>query len=363
MGRVRFGGLGAVLLVGCAGSGYASDHGSVTTVDLVPTNPPPAAQPADGLETLDVDASLAIEPTADAEAALALLDASMLDAVGRPRFSSEATLSAPMPSDPNVSLSILSGTGHGMGSLGGTGRSSLTSGGSGGIAGGLGSGSGSSRATINGKAPKDAVASDVEKTIQDAGCTPKAVSHPVISVFSVVCVDRAYEVSWVGASALSQAQRDALVNGAASSEDDGMLLAVRPTTNTDLARARALLQKVRVNPMDLPEVTVTVGGASVSGGQVSNASSVVAGMAAGFRRCYRRGLAEDPTMKGSLKLTLAVGPDGEVLGGSVSPSGTLGNTVSACVQARGSSAHFSPPEGGRAVIVVPVSFSSTAQVP
>jgi hypothetical protein len=106
-----------------------------------------------------------------------------------------------------------------------------------------------------------------------------------------------------------------------------------------------------------PTGSASIGGASVSGGAVANASSVVAGMQAGFRRCYQKGLAEDPNMKGSVRITARIGPNGEVQ--SVNPSGSgLSGTVISCVAARVSSATFAPPEGGGATVVIPVTFVS-----
>jgi hypothetical protein len=105
-----------------------------------------------------------------------------------------------------------------------------------------------------------------------------------------------------------------------------------------------------------PTGNASIGGASVSGGSVANASSVVAGMAAGFRRCYNRGLQEDPNMKGSVRITAKIGPNGEVLSASPSGGGGLSGTVTGCVAARVSSAQFAPPDGGGATIVIPVSF-------
>lgn len=106
-----------------------------------------------------------------------------------------------------------------------------------------------------------------------------------------------------------------------------------------------------------PVGNASIGGAAVSGGSVANASSVVARMQAGFRRCYNRGLQEDPNMKGSVRITARIGPNGEVL--SVSPSGSgLSGTVISCVAARVSSAQFAPPEGGGATVVIPVTFVS-----
>jgi hypothetical protein len=107
-----------------------------------------------------------------------------------------------------------------------------------------------------------------------------------------------------------------------------------------------------------PVGNANIGGAAVSGGSVANASSVVAGMAAGFRRCYNKGLAEDPSMKGSVKITAKIGPNGEVQSASPSGGGGLSGTVVGCVAARVSSAQFAAPEGGGATIVIPVTFVS-----
>lgn len=105
-----------------------------------------------------------------------------------------------------------------------------------------------------------------------------------------------------------------------------------------------------------PKGSAAVGGAAVSGGTVSNASRVVAGMRAGFRNCYNRGLAVNPDAAGSIRLTIRVGPGGEVQSVAAAPSGNLPGSVVSCVRARASAAQFSPPEGGTAVVVVPVTF-------
>lgn len=107
-----------------------------------------------------------------------------------------------------------------------------------------------------------------------------------------------------------------------------------------------------------PTGNAHVGGAAVSGGSVANASSVVAGMSAGFRRCYNKGLQEDPTMKGSVRITARIGPNGEVLSATPSGGSGLSGTVISCVVARVQSAQFAPPEGGGATVVIPVTFVS-----
>jgi hypothetical protein len=106
-----------------------------------------------------------------------------------------------------------------------------------------------------------------------------------------------------------------------------------------------------------PTGSANVGGAAVTG-NVANAQSVVAGMGAGFRRCYNRGLQTDPTMKGSVRITARIGPNGEVLSASPSGGGGLSGDVIGCVVSRVQSAQFAPPDGGGATVVIPVSFVS-----
>lgn len=91
------------------------------------------------------------------------------------------------------------------------------------------------------------------------------------------------------------------------------------------------------------------------GGEIPGAGGVVAGMTAGFRRCYNLGLSrEDPTMKGSVRITAKIGPNGEVLSASASGSGNLSPTVIGCMRSRVASAQFSPPPGGGATLVIPI---------
>lgn len=111
----------------------------------------------------------------------------------------------------------------------------------------------------------------------------------------------------------------------------------------------------KVKTVKGPTGNASVGGAAVAGGAVSDASRVVAGMQAGFRACYQRELASNPDAQGSIRLTIRVGPGGEVQGVSAAASGSLGSAV-ACVQSRAQAAQFAAPEGGSAVINVPVTF-------
>jgi Ca-activated chloride channel family protein len=108
-----------------------------------------------------------------------------------------------------------------------------------------------------------------------------------------------------------------------------------------------------------PQGNASVGGAAVSGGTVSNAARVVAGMRPGFRNCFQRALAQDPTLSGgTLRLTIKIGPAGEVTNVTPSPGGSLPPNVVACVVSRARAAQFDAPSGGSATIVVPVTFSA-----
>jgi outer membrane biosynthesis protein TonB len=105
-----------------------------------------------------------------------------------------------------------------------------------------------------------------------------------------------------------------------------------------------------------PRGNASVGDATVAGGTVSDASRVVAQMRAGFRACYNRGLADNPDIEGKIALTIKVGPTGQVASVVASKTGNIPPDVLECVKARATSATFTPPQGGAAVIQVPVSF-------
>jgi hypothetical protein len=104
-----------------------------------------------------------------------------------------------------------------------------------------------------------------------------------------------------------------------------------------------------------PQGKADLGSAAVSGGDVANASRVVAGMRAGFRNCFNRELAQNPDAQGKIDLNIKVGPGGEVQGVTAAVSGNLGSAVE-CVKSRARNAQFDPPSGGSAVIRVPVTF-------
>lgn len=130
------------------------------------------------------------------------------------------------------------------------------------------------------------------------------------------------------------------------------MLAKHADAQDTAARARASALWERVSARAAAEAAE-----KPRGGAVSNASEVVAGMQRGFRHCYDEGLKQDPDMKGSIRVTAKIGPRGDVLSVSSSGSG-LSAAVVACLEARVAAAVFSPPEGGGATVVIPVTFVS-----
>ena len=97
-----------------------------------------------------------------------------------------------------------------------------------------------------------------------------------------------------------------------------------------------------------PKGNANVGAAEVRGGSVSNADRVVAGMRAGFRACYNKGLANNPDLQGFGAHNGQDWPNGEVLSATPSGGGGLATKWWSCVVRRVQSASFSPPEGGGA---------------
>lgn len=92
------------------------------------------------------------------------------------------------------------------------------------------------------------------------------------------------------------------------------------------------------------------------GGRILDAARVVASLRGGFRACYNRALAQNPDVQGRISLSLRVGVGGRVEGVSATPSGNVPDALVQCVRARAQSAEFAPPEGGAAIVNVPVGF-------
>jgi hypothetical protein len=83
---------------------------------------------------------------------------------------------------------------------------------------------------------------------------------------------------------------------------------------------------------------------------VPRANATIAGMTAGFRRCYNMGLRQDPSMAGGVTLGAAINAKGEVSSSSSALVRGLSAAVVACMKARLDSAAFQPsPKGAPAL--------------
>jgi len=139
--------------------------------------------------------------------------------------------------------------------------------------------------------------------------------------------------------------------------------ALRPMSGSGLAGIAASSRNPSADLAGAAKVkavkgSAAVDGANVTGGRIANAARVVAGMRAGFRNCYQRSLGENPDAGGRITLAVRVAAGGEVEGVIPTSPGGLPASVIACVVARVRAAQFDPPEGGSAIINVPVTFSA-----
>ncbi|HYP97226.1 MAG TPA: VIT domain-containing protein [Polyangiaceae bacterium] len=115
--------------------------------------------------------------------------------------------------------------------------------------------------------------------------------------------------------------------------------------------------------MPTPKGVASIGELALSGGSIGNATRVVAGMRAGFRACYHRGLVENPDVSGRIQLAVRVGVEGEVAEVTPSVTGDLPPAVISCVVARARASQFERPDNGSVIINVPVTFDTEYRPP
>lgn len=97
---------------------------------------------------------------------------------------------------------------------------------------------------------------------------------------------------------------------------------------------------------------------AVCGAPTGTALTVFRGMVAGFRACYERGLSADPTMRGSIVMSIHIGPGGEVNSVDVEVmSGNLSDAVLDCLKIRAMASQFDAPDGATACLQFRVSFT------
>ena len=106
-----------------------------------------------------------------------------------------------------------------------------------------------------------------------------------------------------------------------------------------------------------PGGSVSFGSASIRGGAIPNADSVIAGMGGDMRRCHATALKADAAAHGAIRVTVRVDVSGGVVVIDESHEGLTPDLVS-CVITRVQSAKFPPPEGAAATVVIPISFAA-----
>ncbi len=225
----------------------------------------------------------------------------------------------------------------------------------------VGVGGGTSAGTkIHGKALGDVADNDVKAALEEAGCTAKrATDAKAGTVFDATCPEHETVTFFAFGSALPAAS--ALVEletGSAELRDAGVLVVIHPVDANDLPLAKRLLDKITNKA---PVGKVALSSPIVHGGNVANAGAVVAGMAAGFRRCYKRGLETSPDAKGAVTVTATIDKSGAVTGASPKGGDGLPVDTVACVAARVAASQFAAPDSdGGARVEIRVTFSTDA---
>jgi hypothetical protein len=95
-----------------------------------------------------------------------------------------------------------------------------------------------------------------------------------------------------------------------------------------------------------PETTV---------GKVPDAGRVIGGLRGMLRACYRHELDDNPAASGTIRVTATIGSNGEVRNVQAANSG-LSSKMTGCVSGVVRGAQFGPPEGGSAIVTVPMTF-------
>ena len=111
-------------------------------------------------------------------------------------------------------------------------------------------------------------------------------------------------------------------------------------------------------PASPPSRCTPRGSEANNNGSVGNARATVVGLAPVFRACYNDVLRQDPAMKGWIRLIATIGAGGEVLRVRTLAPASFAESMIQCPMERLLAVRFAPPEGGRATIIVPVTFVS-----
>ena len=96
-------------------------------------------------------------------------------------------------------------------------------------------------------------------------------------------------------------------------------------------------------------------GALVDSSAIPNAEQAIARLRPGFRSCYNKGLANDPSMAGSITIAIKVAPSGDITDVTKKGGSGLSSDVEQCIIKRARNGTFdATPSGG--TISVPIQF-------
>jgi hypothetical protein len=120
------------------------------------------------------------------------------------------------------------------------------------------------------------------------------------------------------------------------------------------ARARSAQIWARVAQLPVGGVA-TIDTSALRGVLWANGSQALSTAQAGLQGCYDMALREDPRLRGAIRVTARIGPNGAVVSSEETHEG-LSPTLAACVVETIRRTPFAAPEGGSATVVVPVSL-------
>jgi hypothetical protein len=112
-------------------------------------------------------------------------------------------------------------------------------------------------------------------------------------------------------------------------------------------------EKIRLE-MKLSPMPVGIGPVTHSGA-LANADEVVEGLRERFHDCYAEGLSQDPSIKGTVTLTLRVAEDGHVTASDLGENHGLSAKVTTCIAYVGTDATFREAETA-STVRIPLSF-------
>jgi hypothetical protein len=104
-----------------------------------------------------------------------------------------------------------------------------------------------------------------------------------------------------------------------------------------------------------PRGDVQLGSISTTGGSISGAERVVAGLRPRFRACYNNGLQQDPSMNGRVVIDATVAKNGEVAATRTESNTGLSQSVAQCITGMIKRAQFDAPTGD-VHLHIPVTF-------